>query len=422
MRSRIWRMLAAIGVASGVYAGGPDRQPPGDSPREGTGAKAAAPARDVGPILLPIIKRHDVPGMCAAVVELEAGGGGGGMRIEAIGAVGVRKRGSPDAVTAGDQFHIGSCTKAMTATMIGALVEEGKLSWKTTVGETFPELHAKLNEQWRAVTLEQLLTHRAGAPADLQFDGLWGRLWERHGSPTEQRMMLVEGVVARPPESAPGTKFLYANSGFAIAGAMAERATGRAWEDLMRERVFVPLGMDSAGFGAPGRRDTLDQPRGHHEDGSVQEVGPGSDNPAAIAPGGAVHCTIGDWAKFVALHLRRRARAEPKGAGALALSDATLTKLHTPPAGTDDHQYAMGWSVTKRDWAQGSAPGDAGRVLTHNGSNTMWFCVAWLAPEKKFAVLVMCNQGGEKAEKACDEAASALIQDRAAHAIAAGGK
>jgi hypothetical protein len=50
-------------------------------------------------------------------------------------------------------------------------------------------------------------------------------------------------------------------------------------------------------------------------------------------------------------------------------------------------------------------------VLTHTGSNTMWFAVTWLAPKRDFAVLVACNQRGDKAEKAGDEAASALIGD-----------
>jgi hypothetical protein len=59
--------------------------------------------------------------------------------------------------------------------------------------------------------------------------------------------------------------------------------------------------------------------------------------------------------------------------------------------------------------------GATGNVLTHSGSNTMWFCVTWIAPERDFAVLVMCNQG-ERGDKACDEAASAMIQDELARA------
>ena len=66
--------------------------------------------------------------------------------------------------------------------------------------------------------------------------------------------------------------------------------------------------------------------------------------------------------------------------------------------------------IAKRVWAKGNRPNDSGRVLTHAGSNTMWFCVVWIAPERDFAVLVACNQGGDTASKACDEAAGKLIR------------
>jgi hypothetical protein len=73
-------------------------------------------------------------------------------------------------------------------------------------------------------------------------------------------------------------------------------------------------------------------------------------------------------------------------------------------------KYAMGWAVGEREWAKGSRPTDRGIVLTHAGSNTMWFCVAWLAPERDFAVLIATNQGGSEAEKGADEAAGAVIK------------
>lgn len=370
---------------------------PADAPR--------AKPRDLSAILAPIIKRHDVPGMAAAVVDRDG--------LVALGVTGVRQRGSDEPVAIDDLFHLGSCTKAMTATMIGTLVDEGKLSWGTTIGEIFGEAVPKMDPQWKDVTLEQLLCHRAGVPADLSADGLWGRLWSHTGTPPEQRMTLVEGVITKLPVSKPGTSYLYANAGFAIAGAMAERVTGTPWEDLMRERLFKPLGMDSAGFGAPGiaaaasagARAGIDQPRGHRADGTPVQPGPGSDNPAAIGPGGTVHCSIEDWAKFIALHLDA-ARGERR-----LLKPETFAKLHEPYPAADDVKYGMGWSMTARDWAR--LAGSDGAVLTHNGSNTMWFCVTWLAPApgRDFAVLVACNQGGDKAAKACDEAAWSTIQD-----------
>jgi CubicO group peptidase (beta-lactamase class C family) len=291
----------------------------------------------------------------------------------------------------------------MTATMIATLVEEGKLKWETTISEIYPDL--PMHEQWKGVRLEQLLTNSSGAPNDLTRDGLWDKLWRRQGTPTEQRRTLVEGVLKNAPEAEPGTRYIYSNAGFSIAGAMAETVTQTPWEDLMRQRLFGPLGMTSAGFGPPGKRGELDQPRGHRENGRPIEPGRDADNPAAIGPAGIVHCSIDDWAKYIALHLQA-AEGKPR-----LIKAESFTKLHTPAKLTGSRtDYAMGWGTPKRAWARGDADNSTGRVLTHNGSNTLWFCVTWIAPEKDFAVLIACHKAGTEADRACDEAAQALIK------------
>ncbi len=82
----------------------------------------------------------------------------------ARGAVGLRRAGSDVAATTGDKFHIGSCTKSRTATLAAMLVEEGKLTWQTKLADVLPELAGSMHPDYRAVTLEQLLAHRAGVP------------------------------------------------------------------------------------------------------------------------------------------------------------------------------------------------------------------------------------------------------------------
>src|SRR5882757_9429389 len=97
-------------------------------------------------------------GMVAAVLRSE--------RIIAQGAVGVRKRGSAEHITLDDQFHLGSCTKAMTATLVAMLVEEGRLNWTTTLGELFADTVRPMHPVWEKVTLRQVLAHRSGLPMD----------------------------------------------------------------------------------------------------------------------------------------------------------------------------------------------------------------------------------------------------------------
>ena len=343
----------------------------------------AAPAVVTAQTLEDIRKKHDLPALAAVVVK-------DGAICERL-AVGVRKLGDPTPVTTNDLFHIGSCTKSMTATLTAMLIDEGKLRWDSTIAELFPELKGKLDKQYEVVTVEQLLTHRGGVPGAPPAAG-WQRAQEAKGTPTQQRREFIEAVLSQPPEAAPGTKMIYSNQGYSIVGAMLEKLTGTAWETLITERLFKPLHMDSAGFGPPGTIGALDQPWGHSRN-LLGTVPLQRDNPPAIAPAGRVHCSLDDLARYTMLHLQRDQQ------GGL-LKPKTLDKLHTPPEGSN---YACGWVVLKRGWAGGNA-------LMHNGSNTMWYVVMWLAPIRNFSVVVATNVAGTDAQQGCDEVASAMIQ------------
>src|SRR5688572_10309700 len=278
---------------------------------------ADPPAKDFSSLLAPIIQKHDLPGIAAAVVR-------NGETV-ALGVAGVRTRGKPDKIATADRFHIGSDTKAMTAMLCGILVDEGKLKWGQTLGETFPELKKSMHPQYHAVTLEQLLTHRGGAPGDLSKDPLWGKLWQHKGTPTSARRLLLQGVTSKPPEAPPGEKYIYSNAGYSIAGHMAEKVTGKPWEYLMSEKILRPLHIHTARCRTRHTHTKRAKPRSHKPDGSPVEPGPGSDNPVAIGPAGIVHCSIGDWGKFVAANL--------PSAKTKLVKPETLKKLHTPAPG-----------------------------------------------------------------------------------------
>jgi len=347
------------------------------------GVLARAASADSALVLEAIRKQHDLPAL--AVVVVKDG------KVCDRAAVGVRKLGESTPVTTNDVWHIGSCTKSMTATLGAMLIEAGKLRWDSTIVEVLPELKGKIDLPYESVTVEQLLTHRGGI-AGSPPAAAWRQAWQERGTPTEQRMEFIQAVLREPPKAAPGTKTVYSNQGYAIAGAMMERVAGTSWEVLITERLFTPLKMTTAGFGPPGTKQKTDQPWGHT--GRGRKAAPSqTDNPPAIAPGGRVHCSLDDLARYTIAHL------QGERAGGL-LKPETFRKLHTPPEGSD---YAGGWVVTRRGWA-------GGRALTHNGSNTMWYVVIWFAPEKDFAVIAATNIAGPGAEQGCDEVAAAMIQ------------
>jgi CubicO group peptidase (beta-lactamase class C family) len=343
-------------------------------------------------LLDPIRQKYDLPALAGAIVTSKG--------LVASGAVGDRKYGTDTPVTIDDQFHLGSDTKAMTATMLATLVEEGVISWDTTLEQVFPGMASTMNPAYKRVTLEQLLAHRAGFSDDSWPHGkTFDDMQRLSGTPREQREAYVAMVLSEPPVNAPGSTFLYSNRSYAVAGAMAERVANDSWESLMQKRIFTPLGMQSCGFGAmgtPGQTDPnkIDEPWQHklvltlHQ---AIEPGPLADNPPVIGPAGTVHCSVVDWGKFITAHLR----GEQGRSG--ILKPETFKRLHTPSFGGE---YASGWIVVDRPWA-------GGRALNHAGSNTQNYAVVWMAPAKDFAVLVMTNQGDTF--NACDAAASALI-------------
>jgi CubicO group peptidase (beta-lactamase class C family) len=336
-----------------------------------------------------IRKKYELPAMALIVVK--------GGKICERDAVGVRKFGDPTPVTTNDIFHIGSCTKSMTATLAAILIEEGKLRWDTTIAEVFPELKGKMDKQYESVTVEQLLHHRGGVPGEPP-PAAWAQAWQEKGTPTGQRREFIEAILALPPQAAPGTKMIYSNQGYAIVGAMLEKITGRDYESLITEKLFKPLRMDTAGFGPPGTASKVDQPWGHVTRlGMIIPVQ--ADNPPAVSPAGRVHCSLDDLARFVMFHLR-------PGTNGL-LKAETVARLHAPPKNlkieSPGENYACGWIVLQRGWAGGNA-------LMHNDSNTMWYIVMWLAPEKNSGVIAATNMAGANAEKACDDAATVMIQ------------
>jgi len=385
--------LAAPWCAGGVDAFG---DPPGATslPAGGPAATTSKAGDEdessLARLLRQTLKRRHVPAIAAAVVRSSGA-------VDAA-AVGVRKIGSKQAVTVDDCFHLGSCTKSMTASMCAMLVEQGKLKWETTVADAWPDLSAKVDEGFRKVTLEQLLCHRGGLPEDRRPDpAIWPKVVGLTGPLPQQRLAVVELVMGREPAYPPGSRFEYANFGVTIAGAMAEAATGEQYETLMRRLLFEPLGMTTAGFGPPGDAEAVDPPCGHTSFlESYQPVAPGlkADNPQVIAPAGTAHMSITDWGKYAAWHLRG-ARGD-----ASLISKATFERIHRDPFGSE---YGFGWGVLKKE-------GVRGPVLTHSGSNGMWFSMIWLAPEEDVGFVVAVNAGDERAIEACRAVVKSLIR------------
>jgi CubicO group peptidase (beta-lactamase class C family) len=288
-------------------------------------------------------------------------------------AVGCRRYGGATNITVNDQFHLGSDTKAITAVLLGVLVDQGLVSWDSKLSSIFPEYASTMRDEYRSVTLRNVLSHSAGFVRDPS-------LTLHTNTPQDQRVEVVAWALSQPPV-VPVGQYLYSNMGYIIAGAIAERLTNRPYEDLLIERVLQPLGITSAGFGPMGTPGLEDEPLQHTNSHAPIEPTPSADNPPIYNPAGRLHLSIADWARYarwvLAAEAGHQTLLRPETARAL-----TTGVVSTGGGG----YYAFGWGVWNSSWA-------SGKTLTHSGSNLLNYADAALAPNRRFGVIVATNQG-----------------------------
>ncbi len=397
----------------------------------------SAPPIDLSDYLTGPVERGESPGLIAAVID-ENG-------VKAIGAAGLRRQGSRSSMKANDLVHIGSNTKAMTATMLATLVADGTFpkGWDTTIGDVYPKLAKKIHAKYRSVTLSQMVRMEGGMPPNAKN---WGA-YSKQSNIRKRRYAIVRGSLKQAP-AGPKGKFLYSNLSYVVAALLAEGRTKKSWETLMQERLFNPLGMTSAGFGPPGTPRKVDQPWGHSlkeglnkcllhfsdaQGGSAlsalltfsvtysyrkwwhipvpreplinQRFLKGGawkpnqfDNDPSLGPAGTVHLSVADYAKFIQLWFPNR---QPE-----ILNRDMLNELVRP--GRSPENYAAGWGVQEEDWA-------AGDKLYHAGSNTWWYANLWIAPQRSVAYLAVANAAdlydGNTVSFTIDSLFGKLIQD-----------
>lgn len=283
-----------------------------------------------------------------------------------------------------DAWHVGSCTKAMTATVLARLEGRGLVDTGGTLADHLPDIADGMHPVFAAMPLRRVMTHMAGIRANPHWS-VFRRLRQARVGAVEQRLLLSRHALAETPSGAPR----YSNLGYIVLGAVIEQAANAPWETVMRTELFEPLGMDGAGFGAP------ESIRGHlRERGCwvAQSTGPRGDNPLAYGPAGRVHLSLADWGRFLALHLG--------GGPSLYLPDSALAALHR----ADSNGYASGWGT-------GTIPGDGRPLLRHTGTNTLWFADARLVPEAGMGVAVVCNAFSEVLRDAVLAFTDGLLRD-----------
>src|ERR1700682_2943092 len=186
------------------------------------------PPGDLDAYVARAMKTFDVPGLCVAVVK-------DGKTLLAKG-YGIRKLGDATPVDADSLFGIGSNTKAFTTAALATLVDAGKISWDDPVYQRLPGFQMYDPYVSHEMTIRDLLTHRSGmglGEGDLLF-------WPHT---TFTREDIIYRLRFMKPASSFRSRFAYDNLMYIAAGQIIPAVTGTSWEDDIRGRILLPLGM-----------------------------------------------------------------------------------------------------------------------------------------------------------------------------------
>lgn len=363
-RRRLGAGIAAVAVTA---CGAPlvQQQAANPAPRRRVVTPPPAPPARLTQLELERLREITGSPALAAAAQTESG--------PVVGWVsGVRRRGADDPVTIEDQWHLGSITKSMTATLVARCVEAGLVDWHDTIEDVLGAFVPEIRGEYRGANFLHLLSHRAGLQTDVMDVGMLG-LPLTEDDARESRRVVARYALRQDPAGPRETTFEYSQSGYVIAAAMLEAKLDAPWEELMRTHVFETLGMSTAGFGPPGLSDHAGaQPVGHASwfTQSITPHPPGegiADIPSAWAPAGSTHASLPDLITYLNAH-----RDKPD-----FLKRETWDLMHTPPFGGD---YALGWYLRNGG-------------LWHNGTNSMWYAEVLVDQVAKKSAAAACNDG-----------------------------
>ncbi len=315
-----------------------------------------------------------VPGLAVAVVK--------DGRVAFSRGYGVRELGKPAPVDTHTLFAIGSTTKAMTATLVAMLVDEKKVEWDAPVTRYLPWFQLNDPAATRGLMVRDLLTHRAGL-------GNADYLWYGQANSTDEILHRVRLIDPAYPIR---SSFIYQNIMYAAAGAVVEAASGRSWSEMIRTRIFEPLGMTET-VPTAAHLASHDNVASPHDivDGQVRVIENASVDPVAAA--GAVWSNVNDMARWMQFLLDGGRVGGT--AGKRLVSEQSFAELFTPQTIAPYDMYPTTritkphWMTYGLGWFQQDYRGRA--VDFHTGSIDGMVAIHGLIRDERLGVYVLGN-------------------------------
>ena len=300
----------------------------------------------------------------------------------AVAATGVLNLRTGQEATPDSLFQIGSVTKVWTATLVLQLVDDGLLDLDLPITTYLPDFRVADETVSATVTTRQLLAHTSGIDGDLFLDtGRGDDALERY----------VAGMAPLTQVHPQGACMSYCNSGYSLLGRLVEVLREQTWDAVLDERLFTPLGLDTAGT-LPEQALLYGAAAGH-----VQL--PGEQTPVvtpqwgifrSCGPAGLIHSTARDQLAFAAMHLAGGVLPD----GSRVLSAASAAQMREPQVELVDpytlgSHWGLGWILMS--W-------DGRPVFGHDGATLGQAGFLRVLPDTDLAVCLLVNGGGHPRE------------------------
>ncbi len=330
-----------------------------------------------------LINRHQVPGASLAILRDD--------KIVRQAQSGLVNFDSGVKVTPDAVFQIGSITKAMTATVLMQLVDQGLVDLDASLQSYLPEWNRS------RATVRQLMCHVSGVEGDFNVDS---------GRGEEAIKRYVDKGTMLPSLFEPGEMMSYCNLGYAVLGRLIEVITGKPFDAILVERLFEPLGMQHA-FASPEHAIRFNCAVGHVQSGQTPSQWHVTDTPylsfGQAAAGSIVSTSAADLLKFAQLHLNKGRNQD----GAQILSRSSVREMQRRQVRMPKHTrfgingWGLGWSLMR--W-------DGTTVYGHTGATLGQFSFLCVIPGEKLAIVLLTNGGGYGATSVFEDICTNVIK------------
>jgi CubicO group peptidase (beta-lactamase class C family) len=312
----------------------------------------------------------NIPGTAVCVVK--------DSKVVVMKGYGIREAGKPDQVNENTLFMIGSNTKAFTGTALALLEHEGKLSLDDKVQKYLPDFTMKDSLTSRELNLTDIVSHRMGMET-FQGDFMY---WTSD--------LTMDEVIKKFGQLTPvynfRTKWGYTNAGYAVAGKIIEKVSGKTWGKFLDDRIFKPLGMDRTLALSEELKsaENVAFPHTIIEEQTVPIPIPDIDN---LAPAGSIGSSIKDMSSWLIAQL-----SNGKYSGEEVIPPSVIKQTREPvsivrrishPFNTQHYSlYALGWQLQDYEGRE---------LVEHTGGVNGFVTSVTLLPEENLGVVVLTN-------------------------------